>query len=44
MYYNYNSNIKYVSLTIKRVNFESIFYAINVNAFSTYMIFSDFDF
>ena len=42
-YYSYNINIKYVSSTIKCIDFESIDYA-NLDVVSSFMIFSDFDY
>ena len=42
-YYSHNINIKYVSLTIKCIDFESIDYA-NLDVVSSFMIFSYFDY
>ena len=42
-YYSHNINIKYVSSTIKCIDFESIDYA-NLDVVSSFMIFSDFDY
>ena len=38
-YSNHNSNIKYVDLIIKCINFESIHYFININVVSSFIIF-----
>ena len=43
-YYSHNSNIKYVNLTIKCIDFESFYYAINLNVVSSFIVFSHFDF
>ena len=42
-YYSHNINIKYVSSTIKYIDFESIDYA-NLDVVSSFMIFNDFDY
>ena len=42
-YYSHNINIKYVSSTIKCIDFESIDY-VNLDVVSSFMIFSDFDY
>ena len=39
MYSNHNNNIKCVDSTIKYIGFESIDYVINLDAFSSFMIF-----
>ena len=44
MYYNHNSNIKYICSIIKYVGFESIYYAINLYAISSFIVFSNFDY
>ena len=44
MYYSYNSNIKYVDLTIKYIDFESFHYVINLNVVSFFVVFGDFDY
>ena len=44
MYSSCNSNIKCVGLIIKCMNFESIHYTINLDAISSFMDFSDFDY
>ena len=43
-YYGHNSNIKYIGSTIKCMDFEPIHYAINLDAISSSIIFSYFDF
>ena len=43
-YFSHNSNIEYVYLTIKFINFELINYVIDFDIVSLYIIFSDFDF
>ena len=43
-YYSHNNNIKYVSLTIKCIDFESITYVINLVVVLSSIIFKDFDF
>ena len=43
MYSSHNNNIKCVGSTIKRVGFESINYAINLDIVSSFMVFNDFD-
>ena len=42
-YSGHNSNIQYVNSTIKCIDFESFYYAINLDVFLFFMIFSDFD-
>ena len=44
MYSKHNSNIKCVDLIIKCINFESFYYAINLNIISFSMVFSNFDY
>ena len=44
MYYSYNSNIKYLDLTIKYIDFESFYYVINLNVVLFFVVFSDFDY
>ena len=44
MYYNHNSNIKYIDSTIKYIGFESFYYAINLDVVLSFMVFSNFDF
>ena len=43
MYSSYNINIKCVGSIIKRIFFELIYYAINLDVVSSSMVFSDFD-
>ena len=43
-YSNHYSNIKCVDSTIKRIDFESFHYAINLNVVSSFVVFSDFNF
>ena len=43
MYSGY-SNIKCVGSTIQFINFESIYYVINMDVVSSFMVFSDFDY
>ena len=43
-YYSHNNNIKCVESTIKFIDFESFHYTINLNVFSSFMVFNDFDF
>ena len=43
-YSNHNSNIKRVDSTIKCIGFDLIHYAINLNVFSSSMVYSDFDY
>ena len=43
-YYGHNSNIKCVDSTIKCIVFESFHYAINLDVFSSFVVFNDFDF
>ena len=38
MNFSHNSNIKYIRSTIKCVNFEPIYYAINLNVVSSSMV------
>ena len=42
-YYSHHISIKYVSSTIKCIDFESIDYA-NLDVVSSFMVFSDFDY
>ena len=44
MYYSHNSNIKCINSIIKYIGFESIYYAINLNVVSFFMIFDDFNY
>ena len=43
MYSSHNSNIKYVWLTIKCIDFKSIYYDISMNVVSSFIVFSYFD-
>ena len=43
MYSSLDSNSKCVSSTIKYIGFEPIYYTINLNVVSSYMILSDFN-
>ena len=43
-YFSHNSNIKYICSIIKCISFESIYYVINLDVVSLFMVFSDFDF
>ena len=42
MYFSYNSNIKYVNLTIKCIGFESFHYVSNLDVVSSFIVFSNF--
>ena len=44
MYSSHNSNIKYIGTKIKYVGFKLIHYAINIDTFSSYMVFSKFNY
>ena len=44
MYSSRNSNIKYVGSTIKCIDFKSFYYTINLNIFSLFAGFKDFDY
>ena len=41
---SHNGNIKCVGSIIKCIDFESIYHAINFDAISSFMVFSDFDY
>ena len=41
-YFSHDGNIKCVDLTIKYIEFESFYYAINRAGVSSYMVFNDF--
>ena len=43
MYFIHNSNIKCIGLTIKCICFELIYYAISLDAISSFVVYSDFD-
>ena len=43
-YYSHNNNIKYENLTIKFLSFELIYYVINLDVVSFFMIFNNFDY
>ena len=43
-YYSHNNTIKRVDLTIKCIGFDPIHYAINLDVFSSFIVFNDFDF
>ena len=42
-YYSHHINIKYVSLTIKCIDYESIDFA-NLDVVSSFMVFNDFNY
>ena len=44
MYSSYNSDIKCVGSTIKYIGFQLIYYGINLNVVSSFMVFSDLDY
>ena len=44
MYYNPNSNIKYIGSTIKFIRFISIHYIINLDVVLSFKEFNDFDY
>ena len=44
LYCNHNSNIKCVASTIKCIGFELIYYAVNLDIVSSFMVFSDFNY
>ena len=43
MYFNHDSNNKYIGSTIKCISFGSINYDINLNIISYFMVFNDFN-
>ena len=43
-YSSHNINIRYLGSTIKNIGFKPVYYVINLNIVSSFMIFSDFDF
>ena len=43
MYFSYNNNIICVDLTIKCIDFESFYYAMNLDVISSYIVFNDLD-
>ena len=42
--YSHNSNITYIGSTTKCIGFESIYYVVNLDVISSFMIFSDLDY
>ena len=43
-YSSHNNTIKPAGLTIKCIGFDPIHYAINLDVFSSFIVFNDFDF
>ena len=43
IYYNHNSNFKYLDSTIKYIDFESFHYNINMDVISLFMVFNGFN-
>ena len=43
IYFNHNSNIKYLDSTIKYIGFESFRYNINMDVISSFMFFNGFN-
>ena len=43
MYSSHNNRINYIDLTIKYIDFKLIYYTINPNTTSSFIVFNDFD-